>query len=54
MNYTLIKLITNHFVTTQMELDGIMLSEINQIEEKIYAMISYIEQEYKEHINKYR
>ena len=54
MNYTLIKLITNHFVTTQMELDGIMLSEINQIEEKIYAMISYIEQEYREHINKYR
>ena len=55
MNYTLIKLITNHFVTTQMDLDGIMLSEISQIEEKIYAMISYIEQEkahkYREQIN---
>ena len=37
-----------------MGLESIMLSEINQIEEKIYAMISYIEQEYKEHINKYR
>ena len=38
-----------------MDLDGIMLSEISQIEEKIYAMMSYIEQEkahkYREQIN---
>lgn len=38
-----------------MDIDGIMLSEIRQIEEKKYAMISYIEQQkahkYREQIS---
>lgn len=41
MNYTLVKLIRIRFVTTQMDLDGIMLCEINQTEEKIYYDLIY-------------